>query len=82
MCYKVYKYKCCFHLGSAAVVVALFCFAVVKDRPGFETVNKGKNDKKKGTCVFFSTECLYRYIYPFWEWNLKFYSPTLCSENY
>lgn len=60
--YKVYKYKCCFHLGSAAVVVALFCFAVVKDRPGSETVNQGKNDKKKGTCVFFSTECLYRYI--------------------
>lgn len=62
MCYKVYKHKCCFHLGSAAVVVALFCFAVVKDRPGSETVNQGKNDKKKGTCVFFSTECLYQYI--------------------
>lgn len=72
MCYKVYKYKCCFHLGSAAVVVALFCFAVVKDRPGSETVNQGKNDKKKGTCEFFSTECLYRYIYiPFESdiWN-------------
>lgn len=33
--------------GSAAVVVALFCFAVVKDRPGSETVNQRKNDKKK-----------------------------------
>lgn len=30
-------------------MVALFCFAVVKDRPGSETVNQGKNDKKKGT---------------------------------
>lgn len=63
MRYKVYEHKCCFHLGSAAVVVALFCLAVVKDRPGSETVNKRKNDKKKGTFEFFSTECLYQYMF-------------------
>lgn len=52
----MYEHKCCFHLGVAAVVVALFCLAVVKDRPGSETVNQGKNDKKKGIymCIFFN----------------------------
>lgn len=50
LCYK-YEYNCCcFHLGSAAVVVGLFCFAVLKDRPGSETVHQEKNNiKKKGS---------------------------------
>lgn len=59
--------SCCFHLiGSAAVVVGLFCFAVLKDRPGSETVHQEKNNKKKGSWlrIFFKgIACILRVIF-------------------
>lgn len=59
--------SCCFHLiGSAAVVVGLFCFAVLKDRPGSETVHQEKNNKKKGSWlrIFFKGfACILRVVF-------------------
>lgn len=69
LCDKCYKYEyncCCFHLGSAAVVVGLFCFAVLKDRPGSETVHQEKNNKKKGSWlhIFFKgIACILRVVF-------------------